>query len=207
MAEAVEAAAAMDSPARDQVFSTPELAEMVFMELPPSQILAKLLRVCRQWNAVIEGSIRIQQALFFKPISGPYLQSIPRTTHRYWFKENNISADQILCFHPAYIRLLSELRSKVMRPKSFHNAGASWRRSLLSQPNVNAFDAPRRVPCADSNGDFKLERARINAPPGGFTVEYAVEEVGEYFLTEGVWKILERQGPRRHVQACAWHHD
>ncbi|KAK5693458.1 hypothetical protein LTR97_010027 [Elasticomyces elasticus] len=52
-----------------KVFGTNELAEMIFLGLPIRDVLTSTQRICREWKAVIEGSLPIQQALFRKPIS------------------------------------------------------------------------------------------------------------------------------------------
>jgi hypothetical protein len=58
------------SPAVGEVFGTPELLEMILLGLPIRHILASAERVCRSWKATIDGSIKLQRALFFQPL--PY---------------------------------------------------------------------------------------------------------------------------------------
>ncbi|KAF2166645.1 hypothetical protein M409DRAFT_23276 [Zasmidium cellare ATCC 36951] len=180
---------AMDSPARDQVFSTPELAEMIFRELPPRHLLVTVQQVCRQWQAVVNGSTPIQQALFFKPIAPIYPRKIPQTKYRYYFEEFINPNANITCYHPIYIRLLRDLVLHRPLSPSFGHPDASWRRSLLSQPRLRSCEFLRRV--ADGSGDRKSET--IEAPPGGFTLEFAIENLGEDFLDDGFLPKMQCQ--------------
>lgn len=52
-----------------RTFAIVELAERIFLELPPRDILVNIQRTSKQFQAVVEGSTPIQQALFFKPIT------------------------------------------------------------------------------------------------------------------------------------------
>jgi hypothetical protein len=57
------------------VFNVTELLELVLLAVPVKDVLV-LQRVCKDWQAAIEGSTRIQQALFRRPVS-EVLQSPP----------------------------------------------------------------------------------------------------------------------------------
>ncbi|RMY68484.1 hypothetical protein D0864_11336 [Hortaea werneckii] len=54
------------SPAAEQFFSTPELLELMLLELPMQDLLLAE-RVCLRFKATIDGSIKIRRALFFEP--------------------------------------------------------------------------------------------------------------------------------------------
>ncbi|KAK8123222.1 hypothetical protein PG984_011892 [Apiospora sp. TS-2023a] len=53
--------------ARDSVFATPELLEIVFSCTPILDLLTSGQRVCRLWKDVIDQSPRLQKHLFFQP--------------------------------------------------------------------------------------------------------------------------------------------
>jgi hypothetical protein len=55
-------------PAVQQLFDTAELLESVLFELPSKDLLLAQ-RVCKQWKLTIEGSRKLQQALFFRGIT------------------------------------------------------------------------------------------------------------------------------------------
>lgn len=54
-----------------QVLHTVELCEAMFLHLPLRTLIASVPLVCKQWHVIIEGSIKLQQKLFFKS-TGPY---------------------------------------------------------------------------------------------------------------------------------------
>jgi hypothetical protein len=56
-------------PPSEAVFETFELLETILFELPMQTLLLSQ-RVNKQWKSVLEGSTKLQQALFFKPIPG-----------------------------------------------------------------------------------------------------------------------------------------
>lgn len=59
-----------------RVFSIAELAQAIFLELPPQEIMVNIQRVNHQFQAVVLGSTPIQQALFFKPLATEGLQFV-----------------------------------------------------------------------------------------------------------------------------------
>ena len=50
-----------------QVFDTTELLEMILYKLPIRDLLFAQ-RIAKQWKAVIDNSVKLQQALFFRPV-------------------------------------------------------------------------------------------------------------------------------------------
>lgn len=91
-------------------------------------ILLRAMRVCKQWKAIIDNSLKLQQALFFKPIPGPPKLSLasvyvdsdgedhpPRKMRRYsikinplWRKQRKVSRRGLRWLHPmnSYHRML-----------------------------------------------------------------------------------------------------
>ncbi|KAK5119520.1 hypothetical protein LTR85_007620 [Meristemomyces frigidus] len=65
----------MEGTASARLASTPELVEMILLQLPLVDILLAQ-RVSRIWHNVIQGSAKLQRALFFKPATDKGLFSI-----------------------------------------------------------------------------------------------------------------------------------
>ncbi|KAJ4272189.1 hypothetical protein NW762_000900 [Fusarium torreyae] len=55
--------------AMDKMLSVPELLELILLHMDMKTLLVSASRVCRHWAATITQSPRIQQALFFQPVS------------------------------------------------------------------------------------------------------------------------------------------
>ncbi|KAI5358791.1 putative F-box domain-containing protein [Septoria linicola] len=60
--------AASSTSAFSKTFGAIELAEMIFLHLPPENLLCKIQRVCRQWRDIVQSNELIQQYLFLAPI-------------------------------------------------------------------------------------------------------------------------------------------
>lgn len=175
------------------------------MELPPRRFLISVQRVCRQWQAVIQSSTPIQQALFLKPIAPIYLRKIPQSKHRYYFHMSETDPDAAICYHPAFIQLLNDRCKHRPLPPSFGYRHASWRRSLLSHPPLGIILGETADDSSD--GDGKVESRRIEAPPGGFTLEYVVEGPSTDLLTYALLRSILRQTASSDVKSCAWKHN
>ncbi|KAK4442026.1 hypothetical protein QBC34DRAFT_419354 [Podospora aff. communis PSN243] len=66
------------SPARDKVLATPELLELILLNIDIAPLLTTVQRVSKSWHALIAASAALQQHLFFKPIpSTPFPSSPP----------------------------------------------------------------------------------------------------------------------------------
>ena len=93
-----------------------EVAERIFLELPPREILVAIQRTCRHFKAVVDGSKLLQQALLFEPILEPHVKSV-----------------NTFCFlaHPLLEKMVENDTAVKAR---CHHASASWRRQLAFQP-------------------------------------------------------------------------
>ncbi|KAI5358887.1 hypothetical protein Slin14017_G111700 [Septoria linicola] len=121
----------------ERLFGVFELAEAVFLELPPQQVLINVQRVNRAWQEVVNTSMPLQQALFFRPITSEPLQFVQS------FGENRGGSWRFRCEgdqaatvyeHPLLGQLVMDQlqpSSAVVRPE------ASWRKQLLTQPPVS----------------------------------------------------------------------
>lgn len=69
---------------QEQVFDTIELLEMILYKLPIRDLLLSQRVSCR-WKQVIEGSIKLQQALFIKSITGPVAMTVDGKLSSYSF--------------------------------------------------------------------------------------------------------------------------
>lgn len=123
----------------DALFGVLELAEAIFLELPPQQILANIQRVCSKWRDIVAASMPIQQALFFRPIGnqGP-LQFVESPGEQYggsW-----VSSLGSRCLFPIHEHVLvGPLLLLERKPgRAIDRPEASWRQQLLTQPPVRA---------------------------------------------------------------------
>lgn len=58
----------MSTSATTQTFAIFELAEAIFLELPVRDLVVHQ-RTCKQWQAVLAESSKLQEAIFFKGLS------------------------------------------------------------------------------------------------------------------------------------------
>lgn len=115
------------------VFDTAELAEAIFLELPMRGLLVNVQRTCKQWKAVLDGSRKLQQAMFFEPIADQALH--PDTPHE--LAETRPAA------HPLVIGPYLNPRAdkyKYSQLDVLWRLNASWRRQLVSQPPIARAD-------------------------------------------------------------------
>lgn len=124
----------------DKVFSITELAEAIFLELSISELLCSVQRTCRHWKGVVDQSMRLQQALYFKPISSPSKRRLAdHSPERCATCERDARPDTVV-EHPlltkigtggtSLARLFEPNLDAVLRPE------ASWRKCLATQPPV-----------------------------------------------------------------------
>ncbi|KAF2212830.1 hypothetical protein CERZMDRAFT_97330 [Cercospora zeae-maydis SCOH1-5] len=128
-----------NKPAFDNLFGVLELAEAVFLELPPQQILVNVQRVCRRWQDIVTASLPIQQALFFRPIGmqGP-IHFMKVSGEQYggsWVSPQGSRCPFQIYEHPLVAPLLLHEQQPT---RAMDRPEASWRRQLLTQPPVRA---------------------------------------------------------------------
>ena len=122
----------------NSAFAITEIAERIFLELPPREILVSIQRTCRQFKAVVDGSKPLQQALFFEPITKTQLKRV------FWTRWGIDEDDGLACVNNdsrSHCILAHPLLDKVINGDSTTEAycryaGASWRRQLAFQPPV-----------------------------------------------------------------------
>ncbi|PYI11377.1 hypothetical protein BO78DRAFT_413846 [Aspergillus sclerotiicarbonarius CBS 121057] len=118
--------------------STPELLEMILLQLDLRTLLASAQRVCRAWNGLIQESSFIQEALFLKPIKKRDSNPIERTlnpllseTFPAIFQQNETifprNKEEFTLTNLDMIKK-PEKKAAYLRPE------ASWRRMLIQQP-------------------------------------------------------------------------
>ncbi|KAK3691903.1 hypothetical protein LTR37_018334 [Vermiconidia calcicola] len=93
-----------------RVLDTVELLEHILYKLPMRDLLLSQ-RVCKQWQAVIKASKKLQCALFFEPLDGSPLLAVTQGQYRLRF-----------------------IRAPSAGPYKYENA--SWRKMLVSQPTT-----------------------------------------------------------------------
>lgn len=69
------------------VLNTPELLESILLHVDIATLLLSALRVSKLWHTFIEASVRLQQALFFAPVSGSAAVTMTSTTPPYNWEE------------------------------------------------------------------------------------------------------------------------
>ena len=63
----------------DRALQTTELLELMLLHLPPKQVLLAQ-RVCLHWKNTISGSVKLQQALYFRPLQLKLAQGTIQTS-------------------------------------------------------------------------------------------------------------------------------
>ncbi|RAH85133.1 hypothetical protein BO86DRAFT_440521 [Aspergillus japonicus CBS 114.51] len=117
-----------------------ELLEMIFLYLDMQTLLLSR-RVCHTWDEVIQGSRKLQQALFYIPDT-----TIPAEPGRH----NPLSIDKLWFNFPGapmgmrdsmYVAVYGRSRAALFMPRKrgrsddvYRRPEASWRRMLLRQP-------------------------------------------------------------------------
>ncbi|KAK7985848.1 hypothetical protein PG988_003470 [Apiospora saccharicola] len=137
--------------ARDFVFATPELLEIIFSFTTMRDLLTSGQRVCRLWKGVIDQSPRLQKHLFFQPedekkedLDGTRMHraNSPASSEnpllRRAFREFFFPGHQqrSVRFQLPHLRELpiADMKNGRQRHGAFVRAGASWRSMLVSQP-------------------------------------------------------------------------
>lgn len=133
---------------QDQALNIPGIFELILLSLPARSLLTTAPLVCRHWRDFIASSTRLQQELFFQPVSSPrgpdsHL-ALPRFNplleelfpgffeirHGQTFNIRRGGRGQTsYCTSPGWSRL-----AIVKQPRAFVRSGASWRRMLPRQP-------------------------------------------------------------------------
>ncbi|KAM3414898.1 hypothetical protein BST61_g10041 [Cercospora zeina] len=78
-----------------RVFGVRKLAERIFQDISPKDLLSNAMRVCKQWHMAISSSLDLQRKLFFVPEAGPWARYVKPTLHRGYFVEENDSSKRI----------------------------------------------------------------------------------------------------------------
>lgn len=125
----------MDS-AMSQVMLSPELLEMILVQMDMRSLLTSAQRVCHRWASLINKSPSIQKALFFTPIKPPEWGTDSM--------QNPLLVDAFPSFFPAKDRPdrfkfdfsnLAATRDETAMAR-FVRKDASWRRMLVQQPPI-----------------------------------------------------------------------
>jgi hypothetical protein len=115
-----------------EVLFTTELLEAILLSLSPKDLLVNAQRVSHIWKKLIESSIRLQQALFFRssvrklPILNPFLEK----TFPPWFRE---SPEYDVLRGPQLVAALPWGKNPDTR-RAITRSDASWRKMLPCQP-------------------------------------------------------------------------
>jgi hypothetical protein len=138
--------------------STPEILEMILLELDLPTLLIAAQRVCRSWVTLISKSVQIQRALFFSPVEKP---DVPMHEKM----QNPLLAKAFPCVFPSpgedfrkcTFAALDMNQSSTKRAM-YMRREASWRRMLVQQPPILNLGLFRVVhgPVCDHATQFKI---------------------------------------------------
>ena len=117
-----------------------------------TDLLCGVQQTCRKWKAIVQGSLRLQQALFFKPVPFPEVHWVtpnPRSDRSRsgargsWMAlhDQDIYKPCPLIFeHPLLERFerSGEDEAFFLDLWTSLNASASWRNSLITQPPIES---------------------------------------------------------------------
>ncbi|PWY91897.1 hypothetical protein BO94DRAFT_461505 [Aspergillus sclerotioniger CBS 115572] len=146
------------------VLFTPELLEMILLQLDLRTLVASAQRVCRAWNGLIQGSSSLQEALFLKPIK----------KHKNNLTENTINPLLAEAFPAIFLQnealfprnknefTLADL-DMIRNPEkkaAYLRPEASWRRMLIQQPPA-----------------FKLGIFCWSGSPFGYGIDYEMQQL------------------------------
>ncbi|KAJ5175123.1 uncharacterized protein N7482_001000 [Penicillium canariense] len=131
---------ATSSSATNRVFATPEVLEIVLLQMDMRTLLTSAQRVCRGWMDLITKSPAIQKALFFTPIKESEWGNGAKTL-------NPLLADLFPSIFPAKTRespnplTFSNLKMTQTPTNMFPfvRGDASWRKMLIQQPPISEF--------------------------------------------------------------------
>ncbi|KAK4498551.1 hypothetical protein PRZ48_011209 [Zasmidium cellare] len=155
----------VDMTPQQKVFNTAELLEEVLLYLPMKDVLLDQ-RVCKTWKNGIDGSIKLQKALFMRPageieveeskLYDPY--DIEVETRYYFATKTCFINPLLLSKHGkggvAHL-VVGELTNEWDLPPSVLYPQASWRRMLVTQPPLPVI----RLEEEDKWEDFAFFRA------------------------------------------------
>lgn len=121
----------------NEALNTPEILEMILIELDMRTLLTSAQRVCRTWVNMISNSPSIQKALFFTPIKDSewgenvkMLNPLLTATFSSIFPAKGRLDDYKLNFFDLTMAKGSAMNQFVRR-------SASWRRMLVQQPPIS----------------------------------------------------------------------
>ena len=132
---------ASPSASRVRTFEIAELLETILAELPPRDLLL-VQRVCKDWQAAIIASKKLQVILFFRPISNQTL-AYGQGSSAIWHDSEDLENDKPV--KPFWNPMLEPMYDSlaVSRTNTFYDRlpndkwkkpEASWRKMLRSQP-------------------------------------------------------------------------
>jgi len=119
----------------EEAFSISELAGEIFLNLTTRDIPTGVTQTCRTWQHTTTSSKRIQQALFFEPVSdGPYSLHRTKSGYKWRDKDGKVIKDYQIYFNPIVEAFLAVWRPLQQRRELVLYPQASWRKQILAQP-------------------------------------------------------------------------
>lgn len=125
------------------VLDLPEVAEAIFLQLDVCDVIVAVTRTCKQWKAIVEGSTKLQQLLFSKPISSNLLQyfddhtQYPQDITGRWSTSADDFGIHKIFSHPL-LTFMSDWHSwDDLNWEAIRRPEASWKKALATQPPVS----------------------------------------------------------------------
>jgi hypothetical protein len=113
-----------------KVFDIFELAENIFANLTTRDLLCGVQQTSKHFQAIIENSTLLQQALFIKPVAvGP----LTCDDESACWKNQAVTA-HLVCQHPVISRIWNDSQYDDWFTQSFDMPTARWRRCFITQP-------------------------------------------------------------------------
>ena len=195
----------MAEPVPHKVMLMPELLELILLALPPQDLLVTAQLVSRGWKDAINSSVRLQQALFFRPLPASVSQQplvlnpLLQKTFPPWFR-----TDQKVLNGPMLVAVLpwaasADRRSAFMRPN------ASWRKMLPCQPAKRVLEVAGKINDArsirETNGTAEFGEEGIRM---GTLYDLGIDVVRKY--ASSFWILWDEEGAERDRVTMFAHH-
>jgi len=156
-----------------RVFNTPELLEHILL-YPPTLDLLLAPQISKKFRPVVEGSPKIQQALFFTPEPPPCGREDPRINHLVFGKGSPSLKNISLCFHHGRMTMASRKDAAILAPlaiRDSHIVGGNTKSTLevylgMSRREAEQFD-PSTSSRSISQHVSRAARAKLATTSGG----------------------------------------
>ncbi|KAF2212701.1 hypothetical protein CERZMDRAFT_97196 [Cercospora zeae-maydis SCOH1-5] len=115
-----------------RVFGIRKLAERIFQDISPGELLSNAMRVCKQWRMTLSSSLELQRKLFLVPEEGPWARYVKPALHKGYFVEENNNSERIeIAINPF---MTSRLRKDLEALEGYARPGRGASSAYLDLP-------------------------------------------------------------------------